>query len=94
MEAPTRLDVRAGCIIFWMKEVLLSGVLLLESKHGRECCKHFINCVPCHLLIEGTFHPKLVVMLKVCYVLCVGRRNEHLLCSCVTNVNVTGTWHA
>jgi hypothetical protein len=47
-----------------VKEVLPSGLLLLEGKDGRECCKHSKNCAPCHLPIEGTVHPNLVVIPK------------------------------
>jgi hypothetical protein len=31
---------------------------------------------------------------RVFHVLYVEKRNERLLCSCVTSVNVVGTWHA
>ena len=47
-EAPATLDVRVGRIILRMKEVLPSGLLLLEDKDGRECCKHSKNCDLCH----------------------------------------------
>ena len=63
-EAPTTLDVRAGRTVLWVKEVLPSGLLLLEGNDGRESCEHSKNCVPCHLSIEGTVHPKLVVVLE------------------------------
>jgi hypothetical protein len=36
-EAPTNLDVKVGRHIPWVKEVLPSGLLLLEGKDGREC---------------------------------------------------------
>ena len=62
-----------------MKEVLPSGLLFLEGKDGRECCKHFKNCVPCHSSIEGTVYPELAIV---------------RLCFCVISVNVVGTWHA
>ena len=45
-----------------MKEVLPSGLLFLEGKDGRECCKHFKNCVPCHSSIEGTVYPELAIV--------------------------------
>ena len=63
-EAPTTLGVRAGCTIFRMKEVLLSGLLLLEDRNGRECHEHFQNYVPYHLPIEDTVHHELVVVPK------------------------------
>ena len=31
---------------------------------------------------------------KVFHVFCVGRIKKWLLCSCVINVNMVGTWHA
>lgn len=36
-EAPTTLDVKAGRTILRVKDVLPSGILLLEAKDGREC---------------------------------------------------------
>ena len=56
------LDVRAGCNILRVKEVLPSGLLLLEGKDGRECREHSKNCIPCHLSIEGTIHLELAVV--------------------------------
>ena len=50
------LDVRAGHIILRLKEVLLSGLLMLEDKDGMECHKHSKNYALCHLPIEGTIH--------------------------------------
>ena len=61
-ETPTILDVKAGRTILRVKEVLPSGLLLLEVKDGMECHNHFINCAPCHLPIEGTVHHELVVV--------------------------------
>jgi len=61
-EAPTTLDVKAGRTILRVKEVLPSGLLLLEGKDGRECREHSKNCAPCHLPIEGTVHPELAVV--------------------------------
>ena len=52
------LNVKAGRIILWMKDVLPSGVLLLEDMNGRE------NCAPCHLSIEGTIHLEKIIVLK------------------------------
>jgi hypothetical protein len=56
--------IRAGRTILWVKEVLPSGLLLLEGKDGRECREHSKNCAPCHLSIEGTVHPELDVVLE------------------------------
>ena len=50
------LDVRAGRTILRVKEVLLSGLLLLEGKGGREYHEHSQNCAPYHLPIEGTVY--------------------------------------
>ena len=36
------------------KDILPSGVLLLEEKDGQECRDNTKNCAPCHLPIEGT----------------------------------------
>jgi hypothetical protein len=58
------LDVRAGRTILWVKEVLPSGLLLLEGKNDRERSKHSKNYAPCHLPIEGTVHPELAVVPK------------------------------
>ena len=61
-EAPTTLDVKAGRTILRVKDILPSGVLLLEGKDGQECRDNTKNCAPCHLLIKGTVYPKLVVV--------------------------------
>ena len=61
-EAPTTLDVRAGCTILRVKGLLPSGLLLLEGKDGRECREHSKNYAPCHLPIEGLIHHELVVV--------------------------------
>ena len=45
-----------------MKEVLPSGLLLLQGKDRRECLEHSRNCAPCHLHIEGIIHLELAVM--------------------------------
>lgn len=61
-EAPTTLDVKAGRTILRVKDVLPSGILLLEGKDGRECREHSKNCAPCHLPIDGSVHPELAVV--------------------------------
>ena len=58
-------NVKAGRIIFRVKEVLPSGVLLVEDKDGKEDCKKTKKIVPCHLSIKGTVHSVLAVMLEV-----------------------------
>ena len=45
-----------------MKELLPSGVLLLEGKDGQECRDNTKNCAPCHLPIEGTKHLEMAVV--------------------------------
>jgi hypothetical protein len=56
--APTTLDVTAGRIILLVREVLGSGVLLLEGRDGKFWKDHTRNCAPCHLPhIDGTVHP-------------------------------------
>jgi hypothetical protein len=56
--APTTLDVTAGQIILRVREVLGSGVLLLEGRDGKFWKDHTHNCAPCHLPhIDGTIHP-------------------------------------
>ena len=42
-EGPTTLDVRAGRTILRVKEVLPSGLLLLEGKDDKECREHSKN---------------------------------------------------
>ena len=61
-EAPTTLDVKAGRTILRVKDILPSGVLLLEEKDGQECRDNTKNCAPCHLPIEGIVYPELVVV--------------------------------
>jgi len=54
--------VKAGHTIIYMKDVLPSGILLLEGKDGRKCQEHSKNCVPCYLPIEGSVHPELAIL--------------------------------
>lgn len=61
-EAPTTLDVKAGCTILRVKEVLSSGVLLLEGKDGQGCRDNVKDCAPCHLPIEATICPELAIV--------------------------------
>jgi hypothetical protein len=69
-EVPTTLDVKAGRTILRIKDVLPSGILLLEGKDGRECREHSKNCAPCHLPIDGSVHPEFAVVPQdlPCYV--------------------------
>ena len=56
------MDVRAGRTILRVKDVLPSGILLLEGKDGRECREHSKNCAPCHFSIDDSIHPELAVV--------------------------------
>ena len=69
-EAPTTLDVKAGRTILRVKDVLPSGILLLERKDGQECREHLNNCASCHIPIDGSVHPELAVVPQglPCYV--------------------------
>jgi hypothetical protein len=50
--------VTAGRIILRVREVLGSGVLLLEGRDGKLWKDHTRNCAPCHLPhIDGMVHP-------------------------------------
>jgi hypothetical protein len=56
--APTTLDVTAGRIILRVREVLGSGVLLLEGCNGKFWKDYTRNCALYHLPhIDGTVHP-------------------------------------
>jgi hypothetical protein len=56
--APTTLDVTTGRIILRVREVLGSGVLLLEGRDSKFWKDHTRNCALCHLPhIDGTVHP-------------------------------------
>jgi transposase InsO family protein len=56
--APTTLDVTTGRIILRVREVLGSGLLLLEGRDSKLWKDHSRNCAPCHLPhIDGTVHP-------------------------------------
>ena len=61
-EAPTTSDVKAGRTILRVKDILLSGVLLLEGKVGQDCRDNTKNCAPCHLSIKGTVYLELAVV--------------------------------
>jgi hypothetical protein len=55
---PTTLDVTAGRIILRVREVLGSGVLLLEGCDGKLWKDHTWSCAPCHLpYIDGMAYP-------------------------------------
>jgi hypothetical protein len=55
--SPTTLDVIAGRIILRVREVLGSGVLLLEGHDGKFWKDHTRNCAPCYLPhIDGMVH--------------------------------------
>ena len=56
------LGVKAERTILRVKEVLLDGLLLMESKDGKECHEHSKHCAPCHLPIDNTIHRKLAIM--------------------------------
>jgi hypothetical protein len=61
--APTTLDVVAGRTILRVREVLPSGVLLLEGRDGMVWKDHVRNCAPCHLPnIDGTVDPTIAVV--------------------------------
>ena len=62
--APTTLDVIVGRIILRVREVLQSGVLLLEGRDGQVWKDHVCNCAPCHLPhIDGIVDPTLAIVL-------------------------------
>ena len=61
-EVSTTLDMKAGKTILRVKDILPSGVHLLEGKDGQECRDNTKNCTPCHLPIEGTICPELAVV--------------------------------
>ncbi|PTQ36949.1 hypothetical protein MARPO_0060s0038 [Marchantia polymorpha] len=61
--APTTLDVTAGRTILRVREVLPSGVLLLEGRDGVVWKDHVRNCAPCHLPnVDGTMDSSLAVV--------------------------------
>jgi len=75
--------VKARHTIFCVKDVLLSGILLLEGKDGQECREHFKNCTPCHLSIEGFVHPELIVVSIVLpYYMCGKKKGVATLLLC------------
>ena len=63
-EVPTTLDIKARHTILCVKDILPSGILLLEGKDGQECQEHSKNCASCHLPIEGTLDPEWAVVLE------------------------------
>ena len=71
-----------------MKEVLPSGLLLLEGKDGKECREHSKNYAQCYLPIEGTIYPELAVVSEGFPCFMCGQRNEQPRCSCMISVNV------
>jgi hypothetical protein len=60
---PTTLDVTAGRTILRVREVLASGVLMLEGHDGVVWKDHVRNCAPCHLPnVDGTVDPSLAMV--------------------------------
>ena len=45
-----------------IKDILSSGVLILEGKDGQECKDNTKNCAPCHLPIKDIIYPELAVV--------------------------------
>ncbi|BBN16821.1 hypothetical protein Mp_7g09570 [Marchantia polymorpha subsp. ruderalis] len=61
--APTTLDVTGGCTILRVREVLPSGVLMLEGRDGVVWKYHVRSCAPCHLPnVDGTMDPSLAIV--------------------------------
>jgi len=79
------LDVKAKYKILRVKDVIPSGIMLLELKDGQEYEEHSKNCTPDYLpSIDGTLHPELAVIFLVLFVV---RRKVRQLCYCVTCAN-------
>jgi hypothetical protein len=61
--APTMLDVMACRTILRVREVLASGVFMLEGHDGVVWKDHVRNCVPCHLPnVDGIVDPSLAMV--------------------------------
>jgi hypothetical protein len=57
------LDVTASRAILQMREVLASGILILEGHDGVVWKDHVRNCAPCHLPnVDGTVDPSLAMI--------------------------------
>ena len=57
------LDLTAGRTILRVREVLSSGVLMLEGRDDIVWKDHVHNCAPCHLPnVDGRVDPSLVVV--------------------------------
>ena len=56
------LHAKTGRTILRVKDVLSSGILLLQGKDGRECREHSKNCALYHLPIDGSVHPELAIV--------------------------------
>ena len=56
------MDIRAGRTILCVKDVLPSGILLLEGKDGRKWREHSKNRAPCHLPINDSVHLEVAVV--------------------------------
>ena len=75
--------MKAGRTILRVKDVLPSGILLLERKGGRECREHSKNCAPCHLPIHGFVHPKLaIVPYGFCCFMCREKKGVAIMLLC------------
>jgi hypothetical protein len=61
--ALTMLDVMASHTILRVREVLASGVLMLECHDGVVWKDHVRNCAPCHLPnVDGIVDPSLAMI--------------------------------
>ncbi|CAM6093577.1 unnamed protein product [Calypogeia fissa] len=90
--APTTLDVTVGRTILWVREVLSSGVLVLEGRDGVIWKDHVCNCAPCHLPnVDGTVDPSLAsVSASLRCMLCGSARDAARMLVCD---NYSRGWH-
>jgi len=79
-EALTTLDVKTGCTILRVKDVLRSDISVFEGKDGQEYQEHSKNCAPAHLPFEGFLHLNLVEV-KVFYFLFMEKNAATMLLS-------------
>jgi hypothetical protein len=93
-EAPTTLDVKAGRTILRMKECCRVVCCCWKARMAG-------NVVSILKIVPRVIYPLRIQFIlnspscqRAFHVLCMGRRKERLLCSCVISVNVVGTWHA
>lgn len=83
-EVSTIINVKIGCIIFYIKDVLICGIFLLNGKNGHDYQEHSKDCAPCHFLINVYAHHELIVVsYDLCCFVCNKKNRATTILICI-----------